>query len=127
MLLIAQTSSAQYDLAIKGDRVKYDSAVVVELGTYRKETRKLNQSDSLITRLRIEVRQIRIENDKIRTVIDNNEKYLLILEKAIERKDKLLEKTRSDCEDAIKELGKTKWYERKEIWLGLGFLIGSII
>lgn len=127
LLLIAQISNAQYDLALKGDKVKYDSAVVIEIKTYRQESLKLKTADSLINGFRQQLILKERENDKLTTIIENNDKYLLILKEANERKDKILEQTRKDCDNAINELSKTKWYNRKELWLAGGFIIASII
>ena len=116
-LLIGLSSKAQYRLAVKGDRVGYDSAVVVELNRYRLESKLLNTRKSAIDSLRLEVELLYQQlafRDTIRSVT------ILEVSKLNERisaKDAVIEKQQADINFFYQEATKPRGWKdilRKE-------------
>lgn len=74
---------AQYRLAIKGDLVPYDSAVIVNLPVYRQESVKFVLADSLISQQSLEISRLKVEISLISAKCDvlesNNEAYSEVL------------------------------------------------
>lgn len=127
MLSTVQTSKAQYTLVTKGDIIKYDSAVAVEISTYRNESAKLKIADSLINSLQYEIKLLQIEVDTYEKVQINHSKTVGMLNSIIKNKQILLEKNIKEYQDLLIKSSERKFYKRPEFWGVIGFVLGALI
>jgi hypothetical protein len=128
MLLAALISEAQYKLLKKGESSPFDSAVAVQIKTYRLEGQLIKQqkalSDSLISEINGLYSEIRILNE----INANN----LAVSHAVS--ERLLQKD-AECADCMKLLVEVQakaakppnWYLRKETWAIAALILGVIV
>ena len=131
MFLIAVTVSAQespYTLMVKGERNPYDSAVAIELPTYRFETAKLQLGDELIDSLIVEVDSLRAERLITDKVIELQEVAINKQEKALQRQDSTLSRLDKNYELLYKHATKPDpWYTKPWAIGLLGLVLGILI
>lgn len=122
-----------YQLRLKGERVKFDSAVAVNLPVFRKESEKLKLGSSLIDSLGQEIRSlnqtIQISDSLYRiSQLENKE-----LSRAFMRKDSLADHYLKSYHDADKiaqaylDKNKKTWIEDPKTWGVGGVVIGFIL
>jgi hypothetical protein len=119
-----------YKLLIKGERSPYDSAVAIELPTYRFETDKLQLGDQLIDSLVVEIDSLRGEARLAGIVIDSQEHIIDIQVKTINRTDSTLDRIDENYKALVAVVtAPDPWYERVPGWIiaSLAFIAGVLI
>lgn len=91
LLLIVQSSNAQYSLITKGQLCPFDSAVAVRLDVYRLETRKLNLGDTIINNLKEQLAISAQSVDALNTQLTLRGEMLKIKDQQIADKDGTIE------------------------------------
>ena len=128
LLAIAQTSKAQYTLAIKDQLVPYDSAVIIELDKYRQETNVINLQSELIDSLRQETESLYKEIDKsseLNSVALS--KISILVEQSIE-KDKFIQDQSTTINNLYEEsLKPTPIWNKTWFKIGIGAVAGIAI
>jgi hypothetical protein len=128
LILIAQTSEAQYRLAAKGERVPYDSAVITELPTWRKESAKFAAAQQYIAGLRIENDSL-LRQLQIRGVLTSAHEFAISeLQQSAKRNEETFSALNGKFDKLYAEATKPrKWYEKPVPLLLLGAAAGYLI
>jgi len=113
LLVIVQTSEAQYRLAARGDTIQMDSAVVVHLPRYRQESTLIKTQKAAIDSLvvRTVVRDTLINSLRFQSTLKDGEIILL------NQKSNLLQ-TELDK--------KGRWFRKPEVIGAAGLLLGLL-
>ena len=119
-----------YKLLLKGERSPYDSAVAIELPTYRFETQKLQLGDQLIDSLLVEIDSLREEARLSEVVISSQERVIETQGKTISRTDSTLNRIDANY-DKLHEIATAPepLLDRVPSWLVavIGLVIGLLI
>lgn len=105
-----QKHKHQRYVATKGDRIEYDTAIVVSIGAYRDDLRLLKRKDFIIDSLQTDLMGLQAERQQ-QTVMANDSQ----------------EKGKSSLEAGLPQSRvskKKKWYMNPIFSLGAGLLIG---
>lgn len=119
-----------YKLLLQGERSPYDTAVAIELPTYRFETWKLQTADQLIDSLSVEIDSLYQERQLSATVIQSQEHIIDIQVKTINRTDSTLDRIDENYKALVAVVtAPDPWYERVPGWLiaVLAFVGGVLI
>lgn len=100
----------QYYLSTKGERVEYDTAVVVRISAFKEDLLLMKEKDSLIDSLRI-VNKL-YEERNLETIM------------AKERQEEAIDKFLTDLNENPPPPPKHKWYMNPVFGMALGILIG---
>lgn len=125
LLLIGQTSKAQYSFMTRGQVCPFDSAVAMQIDTYRLESRKINLADTIIANLKEQL----LVKDKIVTSLQNR---IVLRDRMIDLKElQLLDKDKTIellSKFYIEPKEPTWWESNKDIILFSGGIVvgGSI-
>lgn len=123
----AQTNG-NYILSVKGDKVPFDSAVVIKIDQYRKESQFIKRQDQLIESLNAEVQENKRLLIQSSRILDTNQTIMVSMQQSSREKDLLL-KTQNDLVQRLKqELTKPlPFYNSPIVMGGLGILVGVLI
>lgn len=123
MLTMASICSAQsikYVKATRGQAVPFDTAVIVEIGQYRVETKKLRAADALIRGYDSEILGVYRElalSDSLRSadaaLIDSKDRQLAIKDQTISQLNQQF--------NALLQLKQPRpnWFARNKFWIGI--------
>lgn len=127
---IVQTSKAQetpYKLLLKGEASPYDSAVAIEINRYRQETVKLRTAETVIESLQEEVELQKLTSIKYKELAEQRSLSIDLLQREVERKDKLNQKLVDDSIAGLEKALNRKWFEKPEIWVGVAVAVIVLI
>lgn len=133
--VICLSSSAQYQAAVKGDLVGFDSAVIVRLDKYRQIRLAVLDAPGIIDSLESVLRSYQGVNEfgqLISNSYEQENKFLYqvidIRDEEIRQKDELVEKLRQTALDPPKPTFWQKsrgWVAGGAIGIGLGLIFGQ--
>lgn len=123
--LTALSSSAQYSLMMKGDKCPFDSAVAVEISTYRLESSKFDACDIVI----------KLSGERISvldSIITNQSQSIMIKDKLLSTKEEELrikQNTIIQLTTQIQGIPKNTWWRKnqKYFYIASGFITGGAI
>lgn len=124
MLLIAPIFSnaqpSKYTKAVKGDRVQFDTAVIIEINQYRAETKKLRAADQLLRGYETEI----LSMSRISSICDSLHEADRGLMASQDRMLQIKEHTISKLNEQFAALLKIQaprksWFDRNKFWVGL--------
>lgn len=90
LCLTVLTSNGQYEKLVRGQKVTFDTAVAIQINTYRAESRKLKVGSSLIDSLSLALKSS-IETSAIQTKLVSSLSYSnLLKDSRLSQKDSVL-------------------------------------
>jgi uncharacterized coiled-coil protein SlyX len=120
-LCLSFSALAQYQKAAKGEPVPFDTAVIVELGEYRKIRSKVLLADSLVQSLSFSLSlslQAIAQQD---STISAQAFTIAAQEKTIARKDEVIQQVSTRFDELNKLATRPKrWYQKDGLKYGLG-------
>ena len=116
IMATALSVSAQhrYYLATKGERIEYDTAVVVHISAYKKDLEILKEKDEIIDSLSN-------LNNKYEQKIQET---IMATQKQEEEKEMLIQNLQELKDNPPQQEKKNKWYLNPLFGVGIGMLIG---
>lgn len=118
--IISIAQPGKYTKAVKGDRVQFDTAVIVEIGQYRAETKKLRAADQLLRGYETEI----LSMSRISSICDSLHEADRGLIASQDRMLRIKEHTIGQLTDQFNALLKIQaprktWFDRNKFWVGL--------
>lgn len=127
-ILIVQSSEAQYKKLTLGQPVPFDTAVAIQIKTYRTESVYIETFKTYVDSLKKELDLMRLETTASNNALRAGQFTGVILQQSHARQDSLIERLSRDNSTFYKAATKpVMWYEKKENWGLGGILLGIII
>lgn len=125
LMLSFQSIKAQTELLTKGQKLnKFDSAVAIEINSYRKVTQSLKKRDSLDYSRRVTIEKLEAKTGLLEQKINNYENTINLLNSEIQRKQELNKQLQEKFINLLEENENKpffrKIFESDGFWFGLG-------
>lgn len=127
LLLSALTSEAQYQLARRGYVVQFDSAVVVNLPTYRAESQMIRLTDSLLLQYKQQVRTFDAIQQASDKRITDLQATIALQKTMLQDKEKVSQEISKGLQEIKAGLPKQRWFENPYLLGGVGVIVGVLI
>lgn len=128
LLGLVLTSEAQYKFLVEGEKSPFDSAVAIHLPTYRIESNLLKKYPQVVEGLQ---KENSILEGTITKVIEKetlHSEKVILLSKQLNEKNETVIALQQSVNDLNLELNKPpRWFQRKELWGGVGLIVGIFI
>lgn len=129
--LMSAQAQSPYTMLLKSEKSPYDTAVAIEIKTYRIETTKLRFADIVIDSLSSENVSLRKEIDAADTVMKWQAVTITTQDDLIQKSETRWTDLNSNYQQIFKLIQEKdepeKWYKNKYLWIGAAFVSGVLI